>query len=219
MQKITVSLLWRVLLIGLPLLPLSVQAQPNWVQVEALSSNSAVLSIDGQRKMLRAGQSYGGVTLVAADARFATLRINGKEKKVGLSSHIGTRYTEPQEKKITIARDDRNQYLTTALINGRSSLVLVDTGASSVAMSSTHAQAMGIDYFAGQPMRVETASGVANAYRINLRSVSVGGITVENVEASVVEGDYPITTLLGVTYLKHVKIQEHNGVLTLSRTR
>jgi aspartyl protease family protein len=46
----------------------------------------------------------------------------------------------------------------------------------------------------------------------------VGGIEVENVLATVVEGNYPVTILLGMSYLKHVKLQEHNGVLTLSRT-
>jgi aspartyl protease family protein len=33
----------------------------------------------------------------------------------------------------------------------------------------------------------------------------------------VVEGDFPATVLLGMTYLQHVKMQEHQGVLTLSR--
>ena len=206
------------LVIGLSLLPLQVQGQPTRVQVEALSTNSAVLNIDGQRKMLRAGQSFAGVTLVAADAKFATLRINGEEKKVGLSQHIGTSYAQPKEMKVTIARDDRNQYMTNALINGRSSLVLIDTGANIVAMSAGNAQALGIDYFGGEPSHVETASGLASAYRLTLRSVSVGGIEVENVLATVVEGNYPVTTLLGMSYLKHVKLQEHNGVLTLSRT-
>ena len=213
------SNVWTLLLvIGLSLLPCQSQGQPTRVQVEALSSNSAVLNIDGQRKMLRAGQSFAGVTLVAADAKFATLRINGEEKKVGLSQHIGTSYAQPKEMKVTIARDDRNQYLTTALINGRSSLVLIDTGANIVAMSAWHAQALGIDYFGGELSQVETASGRASAYRLTLRSVSVGGIEVENVLATVVEGNYPVTTLLGMSYLKHVKLQEHNGVLTLSRT-
>ena len=212
------NVLTFLLVIGLSLLPFQVQGQPTRVQVEALSTNSAVLNIDGQRKMLRAGQSFAEVTLVAADAKFATLRINGEEKKMGLSQHIGTSYAQPKEMKVTIARDDRNQYMTNALINGRSSLVLIDTGANIVAMSAGNAQALGIDYFGGEPSRVETASGLASAYRLTLRSVSVGGIEVENVLATVVEGNYPVTTLLGMSYLKHVKLQEHNGVLTLSRT-
>ena len=64
---------------------------------------------------------------------------------------------------------------------------------------------------------VETASGQVSAWIIILPSVSVGGIRVESVQASVVEGDFPATVLLGMTFLRHVKLQEDSGVLSLSR--
>jgi aspartyl protease family protein len=34
----------------------------------------------------------------------------------------------------------------------------------------------------------------------------------------VVEGDFPSMVLLGMTYLRHVKMEETGGVLSLSRT-
>ncbi len=69
----------------------------------------------------------------------------------------------------------------------------------------------------GIPSRVETASGLVPARVVNLRFVDVGGIRVDNVQATVVEGSYPSTVLLGMSYLKHVDIKENNGVLSLSR--
>ena len=57
------------------------------------------------------------------------------------------------------------------------------------------------------------------AWSVTLRSVDVGGIAVNNVPATVVEGNYPAMVLLGMTYLRHVKIEENQGILTLSRTR
>lgn len=193
-----------------------VAAVPSIV-VEALFPDTAVLKIDGQRKTLRVGQSYGGVTVIAAYSRTATLEVDGKQMVVGLSRHIGGSYQQPKAQVVTIARDERLQYQTTAAINGRNVQVLVDTGANVVAMSSIHAQALGIDASAGVPSRVETASGLVGARLVNLDSVSVGGIKVNNVQASVVEGSFPGTILLGMTYLQHVKIQENNGVLSLSR--
>ena len=68
-----------------------------------------------------------------------------------------------------------------------------------------------------QLLRVETASGKVNAWHVTLQSVSVGGISVDNVEATVVEGDYPSKILLGMTFLRHVKMEETDGVLSLSR--
>jgi aspartyl protease family protein len=77
---------------------------------------------------------------------------------------------------------------------------------------------MGIDYSAGKPSVVETASGQTAAHGITLRSVVVGEIEVNNVPAMVVEGAFPTTILLGMSYLRHVKLQEHNGILSLSRS-
>ncbi len=187
------------------------------IEVEALLPDTAVLKIDGQRKTLKVGQSFGGVTLLAAYSRTATLEVDGRQMVVGISRRIGSTYQEPKEQVATIQRNAMLQYHTTARINGRQVQVLVDTGANVVAMSSTQAQALGIDYRAGIPSKVETASGVIPAHMVTLHSVSVGGILVNNVRASVVEGDFPATILLGMTYLQHVKMKEDNGVLSLSR--
>ena len=193
-------------------------AQSRSIAVEALFGNAVVLMINGQRKMLKVGQTFEGVTVIAAEPTSATLEFDGRQEIVGLSKHITSAFEEPQEIRHTIARDARLQYLTTATINGRGVRVLVDTGANLVALSSAQANTLGIDYFAGEPSRVETASGVTGAYAITLRSVSVGGIQVDSVPAMVVEGDYPTTVLLGMSYLRHVKMEEHNGILSLSIT-
>ena len=187
------------------------------IEVEALFTDAAVLKIDGERKMLKAGQSYKGVTLVAAHSRTATLEVDGETMEMGTSRHIGTRYETAESQVVTIPRDAMLQYQTSATINGRTVQVLVDTGANVVALNSGHARSLGVDYTAGAPGQVETASGSINAWIVTLRSIDVGGIRVENVQASVVEGDFPTTILLGMTYLRHVKMQEADGVLSLSR--
>ena len=189
------------------------------VTVEGLLPNAAVLKVDGQRKMLRVGQSFGGVTLIAASTAGVTIEVEGRQQALGLSQRIEGNYAAPGSNVISIVRNGALQYLTTARINGRSASVLVDTGANTVALSSQHAGALGIDYRNGEPSIVRTASGLANAYSVMLRSVSVGGIRVDNVEAAVIEGDYPATVLLGMTYLRHVTLEENNGILSLSRMR
>jgi aspartyl protease family protein len=188
------------------------------VELQALLGDTAVLMINGQRKTLRVGESFDGVTVLATQPTEATLEINGQSNILGLSQRVGSNFEEPQEQVVTIARDARMQYQTNALINGRKALVLVDTGANTVAISAAQARSMNIDYSSGVPTSVETASGMTGAYGITLQSVSVGGIQVNSVRALVVDGDYPITILLGMTYLQHVKMQEHNGILSLSRS-
>lgn len=190
---------------------------PPQIEVEALFPDAAVLLIDGQRKMLRAGQSFAGVTLVAAYSRTATLEVNGETVVLGLSRRIGTNYEPTAARVVKIPRDAKLQYQTTASINGRSVQVLVDTGANVVALNSGHADALGVDYRSGVPGQVETAGGTVDAWLVTLRTVNVGGIQVDNVQASVVEGAFPADILLGMTFLKHVEMTESNGVLSLSR--
>jgi aspartyl protease family protein len=204
---------------GLLLLALQGGVAASSVEVEALLGKTAVLLINGERNTLRVGQSFAGVTLVSTQPTSATLTIDGNTQTVGLSQRVGTIYQPIQEQVVTIPRDAKLQYQTTATINGRSVLVMVDTGANMVAISSEQARSMNIDYGIGTPSRVETASGLSNAYAVTLRSVNVGGIQVDNVPAMVVEGAYPATVLLGMSYLQHVKLQEHNGVLSLSRSQ
>jgi aspartyl protease family protein len=212
------SLLPVVLVAALSVAASSVWAAPPDVEVEALFTDAAVLRIDGQRKMLRTGQSFGGVTLVAAHSRTATLEVDGATRELGLSRRVGTNYQAAESRVVEIPRDAQLQYQTTATINGRRVRVLVDTGANVVAMNSRHAAALGVDYRAGLPGQVETAGGIMQAWQVTLRSVDVGGIQVDGVQASVVEGDFPVDVLLGMTFLRHVEMQETNGVLSLSRS-
>ncbi len=190
------------------------------VMVEALMGKAAVLMIDGQRKMLGVGETFAGVTLLATAATTATLEVDGLRKTVGLSQHVSTTYQKIEDHVVTIARDSKLQYRTNAIINGRSVLVLVDTGANVIAINSSQATAMGVNYGEdGTPSAAETAAGVVAAHSVTLKSVSVGGLQVDNVPATVIEGAYPATVLLGMSYLRHVKIQEHDGMLSLSKSQ
>ncbi|MCP4465405.1 MAG: TIGR02281 family clan AA aspartic protease [Halioglobus sp.] len=206
-------------LLGLLLLALPVQAKALSVQVLAILGKTVVLVIDGQQQTLNVGESVSDVTLVAAQPTAATLDIAGETRTVHPSQTISTQFEAPREQVVTIVRDARLQYQTGAVINGRRAQVIVDTGANLVALSSTQARQMNIDYSSGRPSRVQTASGLGEAYAITLDTVSIGGIEIRNVPATVVKGDYPDMILLGMSYLRHVSMKEKDGVLSLFRTQ
>ena len=186
------------------------------VQVSGLFKDTAVLTINGQQRMLRAGQrSPEGVLLVSATPKQAVIEIDGHRQEVSLSQHITGQYQTTEKQQVSIPRNNLNQYITFAELNGRRQQVLVDTGANKVAMSSLHARQLGIDYQAGVPSMVRTASGTVPSYRVTLRSVSVGDISASGVEAVVIEGAYPAEILLGMSYLERVDMREQNGTLYL----
>lgn len=186
------------------------------IKVEGLMPNAAVLNIDGQRKMMKVGQTYKGVTLVSSGAASVTLEVDGKRVVHGLTQHVGTVYEAAVQNAVTIPRDASNHYVTTALINGRSITVMLDTGATLVSMSEDHADTLGIDYFSGTPSTASTASGIANTRIVTLNSVSIGGVQINNVQASIVEGSFPSIVLLGMSFLKHFNMAENDGMLTLT---
>jgi len=45
--------------------------------------------------------------------------------------------------------------------------------------------------------------------------MTVGGITVANVEVAVLEGQHPTDILPGMSFLKHVEIRKSEGLMTL----
>jgi aspartyl protease family protein len=173
--------------------------------------------VDGTAKMLRVDQSFAGVTLVESTSQQVTLEIAGERHVMKMSQRISSSYLQPKVLEVSITRDAALQYNTSAAINGHRVKVLVDTGANVIAMNSQHARAMGVDYAAGETLRVETASGMQGAKLVNLKSVEVGGIRIENVRGAVIEGGFPTKILLGMSFLKHVDIKESGGVLSLSR--
>lgn len=186
------------------------------IQAEGLLKDAAILMIDGRRQLLKVGKrSPEGILLIAASPKMALIEVDGRRQSLTLSRRISGQFIERELPEIAIPRDRANKYITYAAINGQRTRVLVDTGASSVALSARDATALGIDYRQGVPIRVQTASGIADAYSVQLKSIEVGGIVVNTVEASVVEGDFPVMVLLGMTYLQHVSMREQNGTLYL----
>lgn len=190
------------------------------VQVVGLFPNAAVLLVDGQRKLVRAGQAGpGGVEVVSADARGAVLRVNGVEQRYELSREYGAAegYTAPSTRaQVSIARGAGGHYWVAGSINGQGVQFMVDTGATSIAMNDSQARALNIDYrVVGQPMVVSTASGTERAWRVRLDSVKIGALTVLGVEGVVLEGGSPTEALLGMSFLSRVSWREDQGVLVL----
>lgn len=100
-----------------------------------------------------------------------------------------------------VVRAADGHYWAQAEIDGRAVRVLVDTGASVVALTREDALRLGMK-LGPEDFRstVNTASGAAPAARVRLRSVSVAGARVDDVEALVVEKGLT-QSLLGMSYL------------------
>ena len=186
------------------------------VRVVALFPDKAMVTIDGQRHLMRVGgRTVKGVKLVNADSKVAVLEIDGRRQRFTLSRDTSGGISEPDVKRLRITRNNNGQYIYQGSINGRRIDMLLDTGANVVAMNSRDADRLGIRYKGSKKVQVETASSTVSAYQVNLPKVSLGGLQVNNVDATILEGSYPDKVLLGMSFLQHVRFSEVQGVMVL----
>lgn len=187
------------------------------VQVLALFPDKAMLSIDGKRRLLRAGQtSPEGIVLLSANAREAVVIWNGEERTLQPGGGISTNYAVPRQREVRIVRDNSGSYRTSGAINGRAVDFLVDTGASSVAMSAAQARYLGIPYeLIGKPVTVGTAGGFSRGYQVVLDSVQVGELRVTGVEGVVIEAQSKHQVLLGMSFLRRLEMSQKDNVMLL----
>ena len=189
------------------------------VRVVGLFSGRAVVLIDGRQHVLRVGQSGPeGVRLLAADSESALLEIDGREIEARLDGRVTARKRTAEVQEVQVWRNSAGMYTTVGSINGLTVAFLVDTGASKVALNADEARRLGIDFrVSGTPTAVGTASGVARAWAVTLNSVKVGSLELHNVDAVVLEGSAPQHTLLGMTYLGRLEIDNDGRLMTLRK--
>ena len=189
------------------------------ITVVGLFKDTAVIMIDGQRRLLHSGDtSPEGVTLISATSKEAVLEVDGEQKIYGLGGQIGANYTQPEQPTVRIWPTANRMYLVVGSINGYPMNFIVDTGATLVAMSDREARRLGIDYRAlGTPGMASTASGLDKIYVLSMDRVKIGEIELRNVQAAIHEGEFAPATLLGMSFLSRLNMRQDGQVLELTK--
>lgn len=111
---------------------------------------------------------------------------------------------EGRQGSADVAMGQDGHYWAETRINGHVVRMLVDTGATAVALTAADARRVGIDPDSlTYGLKVATAAGEARAARITLASVDVDGALVRNVDALVLDRDTD-ASLLGMSYLRRL---------------
>lgn len=158
-----------------------------------------------------------GVALMASFGTALTIRhLEGDGAAQAATPVVAAAVAPASGTAAQVVKGADGHYWAQARIEGRAVRVLVDTGASVVALTRTDALRLGVDPepedFTG---RVQTASGVVRAAPVQLKTVSVAGARVDAVEALVVEQGLEYS-LLGMSYLGRLSAFEATPVgLTL----
>jgi len=192
-------------------IPQNVWSQDLQILVMGLYRDHAVLEINQQQHFLSVGQrTPEGVTLISANSNQAILDIAGRQGVFELNNRVGAMYSAPVEMPVVSIWPTNGMYLTSGSVNGYTVDFMVDTGASVIAINGETAKRLGLDYLNANQIGVRTASGVELAYSIELESVQLGDISLENVAAVVIDGPEPQRALLGMSFLNAFDM-EHKG--------
>lgn len=187
------------------------------VNVVGLSSTKAVVSIDGgQPRAMSVGQkSPEGVTLVAVDRESATFEIDGNRRTL----RMGQVYAAAASSgggSVTLKADGRGHFVADGQINGGTVRFLVDTGATLISLPAADAKRIGINYLKGERGQVQTANGRTTAYKVKLDTVRIGDITLNNVDAVVLEAGLEIG-LLGMSFLNRTEMKRDGETMVLTK--
>lgn len=186
------------------------------IEVKMLYQGGAFVIIDGRQQTLKVGATGdAGVKLLSASTKQGVFLVNGEKVKLGMSRRVGGTYRKPTSPTVRIAEGMGGHFFSDIEVNGRRAAAVIDTGATSIAMSASQAKQLNIDYKNGLKMKVSTASGTADAYKITLDRVKLGAAEGLNIEASVIEGDGPPVILIGNTFLRNFDMSIQAGVMTL----
>lgn len=196
---------------------------PSWAHAQAVAlagmlGSKALLVVDANPpKAVGAGDEFQGVKVIAVTKEEATIEISGARRTLRLGEapvSVGAR--SGSGKRIVLMADSRGHFVNTGTINGRVMQYMVDTGASTIAIGRNDADRMVLNYRNGEPVRMNTANGVAQGWRIRLDSVRLGDVEVLGVEAIVTPEPMPYV-LLGNSFLTQFQMTRINDQMVLEK--
>ena len=186
-----------------------------------MGDSKALLLIDGQPATVAVGATVRGVTLKRLANGQAEVEVGGKLLTLGLggASSVGAGKAGSGGAKgstIVLPMGTGGHFMSQGAINGRPVQFMVDTGATTVAMSVADADRIGLDWKSGQRSVSQTAGGVVPIYVLNLISVRVGDVEVYNVDAMVMPASMTYV-LLGNSFLSRFAMERSGNTMRLTK--
>jgi len=134
--------------------------------------------------------------------------INNPNKKLTVTTN------DYGEQEVILQRNKYGHYVASGEINGKSVDFLLDTGATLVAIPEHIAAELNLTK--GRSFQSQTANGMSTSYATTINTLTLGGIQMNNVPASISSGMDLDEILLGMSFLKHLKLSQQGKQLTIS---
>jgi len=196
-------------------------AMAQTVGLSGMLGGKALVIVDGGApKTVAVGDTYKGVKIVSTQGDQAVVEIAGKQHTLRVGdapASVGSgKGTGASGNRIVLTAGGGGHFFTLGQINGKSTNMVVDTGATTVSLSVHEAQRMGLDYKSGQMIQLSTANGVIPGWLVKLGSVRIGDVVVHGVDGIVSTGSMPVV-LLGNSFLTHFQMTRTNDQMVLEK--
>lgn len=146
---------------------------------------------------------WAGIFGVAAVTYAYRDELTGVVARVAGEFQPGVAVVDAEAGSATFRRGMGGHFEINATVNGHTTPMIFDTGASAVVLTIADAEAAGIDTDGlAFTIPVSTANGTGRAARVRLDRIEVGGIVRERVVAFIAEDGALETSLLGMTFLE-----------------
>ncbi len=194
------------------------------IGVVGVFPGKAVLVIDGAPpKTYDAGARLGdNARLVAVEREGAQIEVNGRSRLYRIGDNVRSSGIAAaggdsgHSGKVVLSSDSNGHFFATGQINGSTVRMLLDTGATLIALPARDAERMGINYRSGKVSYFNTANGTVQVFRVMLDTVRVGELELHQVEASVHERGLD-GALLGMSFLNRTRMQRDGSQITLEK--
>ena len=146
---------------------------------------------------------WAGIFGVAAVTYAYRDELTGVVARVAGEFQPGVAVVDAEAGSATFRRGMGGHFEINATVNGHTTPMIFDTGASAVVLTIADAEAAGIDTDGlAFTIPVSTANGTGRAARVRLDRIEVGGIVRERVVAFITEDGALEMSLLGMTFLE-----------------
>lgn len=113
---------------------------------------------------------------------------------------------------VRIRRGDDGRFVAMAQVNGVALDLVIDTGAAAVLLRASDAEAAGVDVaHLSFDTAIATANGSTYVAPLRLKSIAVGPVQVDDVEAFVAKPGSLNESLLGISFLRRLRSYDLGG--------
>ena len=190
------------------------------VALTGVLGSNALLVIDGSTpKSVAVGDIFRGVKVISLHSNVAVVEVAGVQRTLRIGESpvsVKGRPGATDGGVIVLHAGSQGHFVSAGQINGQAVQFMVDTGASLVSLSVAEAERIGLNYKTGQLVRMNTANGVAQGWRIKLSAVRLGSVDVYEVDAVVASGGMPYV-LLGNSFLARFQMVRTNDQMVLEK--